>query len=282
MPLLQSRKGVSHHPALILGLLALPAGIVFLAFFLLPMVRLVLIGASGEEGAAAYLSMLTTPRHLESMIATVLLSLGVTLTALAISTVAGVFLVRHRFPGRTALVSLLTFPLAFPGVVIGFLVILLAGRQGLVGEVAQMLTGDKLVFAYSMAGLFVGYLYFSIPRVILTVMAAAEKLDPRLEEAARSLGAAPWRIVADIILPALKPGLIASGAICFATSMGAFGTAFTLATNIDVLPMTIYTEFTLSANIAGAASLSVILGLVTWAALALARSLSGSTVAASG
>lgn len=282
MPLLQSRKGVSHHPALILGLLALPAGLVFLAFFLLPMVRLVLIGASGEEGAAAYLSMLTTPRHLESMIATVLLSLGVTLTALAISTVAGVFLVRHRFPGRSALVSLLTFPLAFPGVVIGFLVILLAGRQGLVGEVAQFLTGDKLVFAYSMAGLFVGYLYFSIPRVILTVMAAAEKLDPRLEEAARSLGAAPWRIVADIILPALKPGLIASGAICFATSMGAFGTAFTLATNIDVLPMTIYTEFTLSANIAGAASLSVILGLVTWAALALARSLSGSTVAASG
>jgi putative spermidine/putrescine transport system permease protein len=167
-------------------------------------------------------------------------------------------------------------------VVIGFLVILLAGRQGLVGEVTKALSGDKMVFAYSMAGLFVGYLYFSIPRVILTVMAAAEKLDPSLEEAARSLGAPPWRVVADVILPALKPGLIASGAICFATSMGAFGTAFTLATNIDVLPMTIYTEFTLSANIAGAASLSVVLGLVTWAALALARNLSGSTVAAAG
>ena len=64
--------------------------------------------------------------------------------------------------------------------------------------------------------------------------------------------------------------------------MGAFGTAFTLATNIDVLPMTIYTEFTLNANIAGAASLSIILGIITWVALLLARSLSGSTVAASG
>ena len=105
-----------------------------------------------------------------------------------------------------------------------------------------------------MAGLFVGYLYFSIPRVILTVMAAAEKLDISLEEAARSLGATPWRVIRDVILPALKPGLIASSAICFATSMGAFGTAFTLATNIDVLPMTIYTEFTLNANIAGAAA----------------------------
>jgi putative spermidine/putrescine transport system permease protein len=273
---------MSQRPALLLSLLALPAGVVFLAFFLLPMARLVLIGASGEDGAAAYLSVLTTPRHLESMIATVLLSLAVTLAAVVVSTVAGVFLVRHRFPGRSTLVSLLTFPLAFPGVVIGFLVILLAGRQGLVGEVTKALSGDKMVFAYSMAGLFVGYLYFSIPRVILTVMAAAEKLDPSLEEAARSLGAPPWRVVADVILPALKPGLIASGAICFATSMGAFGTAFTLATNIDVLPMTIYTEFTLSANIAGAASLSVVLGLVTWAALALARNLSGSTVAAAG
>ena len=125
-------------------------------------------------------------------------------------------------------------------------------------------------------------IFYSFSHSPLTIMAAAEKLDPALEEAARSLGAPAWRVVRDVILPALKPGLIASGAICFATSMGAFGTAFTLATRIDVLPMTIYTEFTLNANIAGAASLSITLGLVTWAALFIARSLSGSTVAASG
>ncbi len=64
--------------------------------------------------------------------------------------------------------------------------------------------------------------------------------------------------------------------------MGAFGTAFTLATNIDVLPMVIYTEFTLSANIAMASALSVLLGLVTWALLYIARSLAGTTVAAGG
>ena len=64
--------------------------------------------------------------------------------------------------------------------------------------------------------------------------------------------------------------------------MGAFGTAFTLATNIDALPMLIYTEFTLSANIAMAAALSVGLGLVAWAILAIARSFGGNTVAAAG
>src|SRR6201987_6174774 len=177
---------------------------------------------------------------------------------------------------------MLTFPLAFPGVVVGFMIILLAGRQGLLGEVTLHLFGSKQVFAYSPQGLFLGYLYFSIPRVILTIMAAVEKLDPSLEEAARALGAGPWRVLRDVIVPALAPAFIASGAIAFATAMGAFGTAFTLATDVDVLPMLIYTEFTLSANIALAAALSVGLGLVTWAILALARSYGGTNIAPAG
>lgn len=263
-----------------LAVLVLPVLVVFAAFFILPMGRLVAIAGTGPEGAGAYIAILTTPRYFESLVATVLLSTLVTLATLAISAVSGLFLERNRFAGRGVLVSMLTFPLAFPGVVVGFMVIMLAGRQGLIGDITKFLTGDKLVFAYSMAGLFMGYVYFSIPRVILTVMAAAEKLDPALEEAARSLGASQWRVVRDVILPGLKPALIASGAICFATAMGAFGTAFTLATNIDVLPMTIYTEFTLRANIAMAAALSIILGLITWVALNVARSLAGSTVAA--
>ena len=72
-------------------------------------------------------------------------------------------------------------------------------------------------------------------------------------------------------LPALTPALVSTGAICFATSMGAFGTAFTLATDINVLPITIYTEFTLSANIAAASMLSVVLGAITWVMLLIAR-----------
>ena len=64
--------------------------------------------------------------------------------------------------------------------------------------------------------------------------------------------------------------------------MGAFGTAFTLATNIDVLPMLIYTEFTLAANFSTSAALSVGLGFIAWAMLAFARSFSGGAVAAAG
>jgi putative spermidine/putrescine transport system permease protein len=263
-----------------LFLFAVPALAVFAAFWLLPIGNLVLQSGSGERGFATYWQVLSTPRYMNGLVITILLSAGVTVVTLAISVISGLFLVRNRFPGHTLLVSSLTLPLAFPGVVVGFMVIMLAGRQGLIGTLTQWLSGEKLVFAYTFAGLFVGYVYFSIPRVILTVMASAEKLDFMLEEAARSLGASGWRVVADVILPGLSPALMSSGAICFATSMGAFGTAFTLNAGIDVLPMIIYNEFTLNANIATAAALSVVLGLITWIALAIARTFAGAGVAA--
>lgn len=261
-------------------LLALPVAVFALAFFLVPLARLAVVAGQGPKGLAAYASVVTEPRHFESMLATLGLAVAVTFSALALATVAGLFLSRHEFPGRQTVIAMLTLPLAFPGVVVGFLVIMLGGRQGLIGSITQALGTGKVVFAYSLAGLFVGYLYFSIPRVILTVMASAEKLDPALEEAARSLGASPARVFKDVTLPGLAPGLTAAGAICFATAMGAFGTAFSLAANIDVLPMTIYTEFTLNANIAAAASLSLVLGAVTWSALFLARSFAGAPAAA--
>lgn len=264
------------------ALLLLPAAIFFTAFFLLPMLRLFFIGASGQLGWSAYLTIVTDANYFRALWTTLAVAAVTTLLTLVISAISGVFLQRHAFPGRALLVSALTLPLAFPGVVVGFMVIMLAGRQGLIGEVFALFGGERPVFAYSLAGLCMGYVYFSIPRTILTIMAAAEKLDPRLEEAARSLGGSPWHVVRDVILPGLRPAFVSSGAICFATAVGAFGTAFTLATRIEVLPMLIYTEFTLSANIAMAAALSFSLGAVAWLALALARSAAGATVAAAG
>jgi putative spermidine/putrescine transport system permease protein len=265
-----------------LAALVSPALAFLLAFFLLPLLLMARAGAEGPEGVATYVAIATDTRYLASLARTVGLAAATTVATLLIATVAGVFLARNRFRGRRLLTALLTLPLAFPGVVVGFMVILLAGRQGVIGTATAALTGERIVLAYSFAGLFVGYLYFSIPRTVLTVMAAAEKLDPALEEAARSCGAARWQVVRDVILPGLKGALLAAGAICFATAMGAFGTAFTLATDIDVLPMVIYAEFTLGANIAAAAALSFLLGAITWIILAVARTAAGATVAAAG
>ncbi|HVE23552.1 MAG TPA: ABC transporter permease [Acidocella sp.] len=258
----------------------LPAALVFLAFFIVPFGALLHVGAQGANGIGGFWLALTDPRHLESLVATLILSAVVTIATLILGGVCGLFLGRHHFPGHALLVSILTLPLAFPGVVVGFMIIMLAGRQGLVSEISLALHGGRIVFAYSVWGLFLGYLYFSIPRVVLTVMAAAAMLEASFEEAARSLGAKPARVFLDVTLPALKPALISAGALTFATSMGAFGTAFTLATRINVLPMMIYTDFTLTTDLSAVAALSLLLGLVSWVVLSLARGATGSGAAA--
>lgn len=253
----------------------LPALIFFAAFWLLPFARLLQIGMTEDRTThrSGYWTAIGQPQYLHSLLNTVLLSAAVTLVTLLIAAVVGCFLARHRFSGRGTLLALLTFPLAFPGVVVGFLMVMLAGRQGVLAQFSLSMFHERWVLAYSLSGLFIGYLYFSLPRAIVTLTAASEKLDRSLEEAARSLGASQWRIVMDVIIPGLKPTLLSCGALCFATSMGAFGTAFTLGTELAVLPLTIYGEFTNYANFATAAALSVIMGAVAWLALMLANGL---------
>lgn len=253
-----------------------PASAFLLAFWLLPLTHLLVLGARPDAaGSSGYWQVLTSAGYLSGLAQTVALAAVTTLATLLVAGIAGCFLARHAFPGRSLLVALLTFPLAFPGVVVGFLIILLGGRQGLFASLGRGLFNEPWVFAYSLFGLFLGYLYFSIPRVILTVMAACETLDTSLEEAARSLGAGLFAVVRDVLIPGLTPALLSSGALCFATAMGAFGTAFTLGTRLAVTPIAIYDTFTNFANFGVAAALSVVLGLVTWLVLLLARRLGG-------
>ena len=253
-----------------------PAVALFAAFWLLPMARLAALPAlaTGTAGGwAAYAAVLTEPRYLRSLLQTTGLSLAVTAAALALAAGVGVYLGRRRFAGRRLLLSVLSLPLSFPGVVVAFFVILLGGRQGPVASLTESLFGERVTFAYGFTGLFLAYLYFSMPRAIAAFTAAAESLEPQLEEAARSLGASRRRVLVDVWLPALAPTAMATGAMIFATAMGAFGTAFTLASRFEVLPITIYNEFTNYANFATAASLSLALGVMTWAVLFIAARL---------
>lgn len=269
-------KSSSSSRALLLACTA-PAVAFFAAFWLLPVSQLMWLPAS--QGWETYFAVLTNARHLRSLLQTLGLSIIVTAVTLVIGGLVGVSMARQRFPGRELLLSLLTLPLAFSGVIIAFFVILLGGRQGVVADLTEWLGLERITFAYGLPGLFLAYLYFSLPRAIASYTAAATAMDLHLEEAARSLGASRWRVALDVWLPELAPTTAACGAIVFATAMGAFGTAFTLASKFEVLPITIYDEFTNYANFALAASLSIALGLITWLALWMSRRLGG-TVAA--
>lgn len=265
-------SGAVRARVLLLALSA-PAVAFFAAFWLLPASMLIALPAG--QGWRTYFATLTDPLYFQSLLQTLGLSVATTLATLVIGAVMGLSLARHRFAGRGLLLSLLTLPLSFPGVIIGFFIILLGGRQGTLANFSVALGGERLTFAYGLLGLFLGYLYFSLPRAIAAYTAAAQSLDPHLEEATRSLGGNAWSVARDVWWPQLMPTTMACGAIVFATAVGAFGTAFTLSSKFEVLPITIYNEFTNYANFALAASLSITLGLITWFVLWLARRLAG-------
>jgi putative spermidine/putrescine transport system permease protein len=257
-----------------------PAMAFFVAAWLLPCLELLVLPAS--KGWSTYWVVLTSPRYFQSLMNTLALSLGVTVATLILGAAVGIHLARSRFIGSRWLLSVLTVPLSFPGVIIGFFLILLGGRQGLIADISNALGWGRVSMAYGLLGLFLAYLYFSLPRAIATFTAAAEAMDAPLEEAARSLGASRWAIVRDVWMPALAPTMLSCGAILFATAMGAFGTAFTLASKFEVLPISIYNEFTNYANFALAASLSISLGLMTWLLLYVARRFGGSSAVVGG
>lgn len=97
-----------------------PAFAVLLAFWLLPLAHLVVLGAQSRDSlGSGYWQVLSSAQYLGSLGQTVILALVVTSVALLIGGISGVFLARQQFFGRSALVALLTFPLAFPGVVVG-------------------------------------------------------------------------------------------------------------------------------------------------------------------
>ncbi|MFE8873272.1 ABC transporter permease [Acetobacter persici] len=250
--------------------LAFPALLVMTLLFIFPIAELAGLAFGGAETGQHALAALESATHLKALGFTVTLAVLSTSGGLLLGVPAALLLGRSRFRGRSFFEAFLTMPASFPGVVVGFMVIQLAGRQGLIGHATMALTGHRLTFAYSAAGLFLGYLYFSIPRVIATVGGAAKSLPRDREEAARSLGAAPFRVLWDVTLPALLPAIARAAAIVFATAMSAFGTAYTIAAETPVLPLMIYDDFVTTADLPTAALYSLLLGVVTYFSLAVA------------
>ena len=240
-----------------------------MAFWLLPITLLLSLPA--QKDWTLYFVVLTEWRYFESLANTLVLSISVTFLTLILGATVGLYMARSQFVGKHLLLSILTLPLSFPGVIVGFFMILLGGRQGFISSLTEPLGLGTVTFAYGFVGLFLAYLYFSLPRAIAAYEAAAQTMDPELEQAARTLGANRWHIVRDVWIPQLAPTTAACAAIVFATAVGAFGTAFTLSSKFEVLPITIYSEFTNFANFALAASLSITLGLCTWFVLFLTR-----------
>lgn len=207
------------------------------AYMLLPIVVVVLAGlTAGEfltfppEGLSLrwVIAFLQSEKYLSAFFFSFRLALMTMVVATVLGTAAAVFLSRTRFFGRAALRSFFLSPVVLPGVVIGF-------------ALYAFLIASGLGIARTIWGLWIGHILYSTPYVIGTVGAALAAYDLSLEEAARSLGASPWRAFRKVTLPNISQGIQAGAIFAFIVSFGQFEVSlFLSAPNSEPLPIAMY------------------------------------------
>lgn len=242
-----------------------PTLLLFGLFFILPMGMLVIMSFLGTDGFtwANYVQIITNPRYSKALLNSFGLSLAVTAATLVISGVIAFFLARVDFKGKNFYMTLIMFPVSLPGVVVGFMIIVLFGNTGVVPMLTRTITGEALgAIAYTIWGIFFAYLYFTIPKIVMAIYGSVVEFDIRLEEAARTIGANEHQAIFHVVIPTLTPVFISGAALAFYTSMGAFGTAFTLANQFEILPIVMYTDFTLNFKIGSASAIAILIGLI--------------------
>ncbi len=174
------------------------------------------------------------------------LSLKVALWGLVVSlpiAVAVAFvLARKDFPGKILFDAAVNLPLVLPPVVVGYALLVLFGTQGPIGKLLEPL-GIVLIFRWTGAALAAAIMGF--PLMVRAIRLAIEAVDPRLESAARTLGAGRMRVFFTITLPLGASGVITGALLAFARALGEFGATITFVSNIPgetrTVPLEIYT-----------------------------------------
>jgi molybdate transport system permease protein len=162
------------------------------------------------------------------------LSLRIAVVATLVSTPLGIavawLLARRNFWGKALLDAVIHLPLVLPPVVTGYLLLLNFGRRGPIGEFLDKYFG--LVFSFRWTGAALACGVMSFPLLVRPMRLSIEAIDRRLEQAAGTLGAAPWQVFLTITLPLALPGILAGMIMGFAKALGEFGATITFVSNI--------------------------------------------------
>ncbi|MGR5062959.1 molybdate ABC transporter permease subunit [Photobacterium sp. DNB22_13_2] len=175
-----------------------------------------------------------------------LLSLKIASVAVVVSLPFGVLcawlLARCQFVGKSLLDGLVHLPLVLPPVVIGYLLLVVMGRQGVIGKALYDWFG--LTFSFSWRGAVLAVAVVSFPLMVRSIRLALESVDYKLEQAARTLGASPIKVFFTITLPLTLPGILTGAILAFARALGEFGATITFVSNIpgetQTIPLAMY------------------------------------------
>jgi molybdate/tungstate transport system permease protein len=235
-----------------------------LAFIVLPIIRLVTTSSAASLHQAASTAAIRDAT---------LLSLQAAAITAGIATVFGVplayLLARGSFRGRGVIQAVVDLPLVVPHTVAGIALLFLLGRTGWVGAPASHL---GVSFYGSQWGIVAAMLFVSVPFAVNSARVGFEAIDPRLERAARSLGATPWHAFRRVTLPLGLRGVLTGAVLVYARSISEFGAVVILAYYPATAPVEIYNLF-LQSGLTQSASAAVVLMIVALATFLVLRTL---------
>ncbi|MEP9438409.1 molybdate ABC transporter permease subunit [Xanthomonas euvesicatoria] len=171
-----------------------------------------------------------TPEELTAIGLSLKVAIVAALASLPPGIACGWLLARRRFPGKALLDALLHLPLVMPPVITGYALLVVLGTQGPVGS--WLLEHLGIQFAFRWTGAALACAVMGFPLMVRAIRLSIEATDRRLEAAAATLGAGPWRVFFSITLPLAWPGLVAGMVLAFAKALGEFGATITFVSNI--------------------------------------------------
>ncbi|HKK96642.1 MAG TPA: molybdate ABC transporter permease subunit [Marivita sp.] len=216
------------------------------------------------------------PDEWQAVFLSLKVSFWATLGSLPFGLLCAMALARGQFAGREVLNWLVHLPLVLPPVVTGYLLLLTFGRRGPVGAFLNDTFGITLAFQWTGAALAAAIMAF--PLMVRAMRLAIEAVDPKLEEAAATLGATRLRVFTTVTLPLILPGIIAGVVLAFAKAMGEFGATITFVSNIPgetrTVPSAIYAFLQVPGGEAAALRLVTVAVAIAIGALILSEWLS--------
>jgi molybdate transport system permease protein len=191
------------------------------------------------------------------------------ISSLPLGIIVALALARGNFWGRSILNGVVHLPLILPPVVTGFLLLVLFGRRGLIGQFLADHFG--IVFSFRWTGAALACAVMGFPLMVRSIRLSIEAVDRKLEEAAGTLGASPLWVFLTVTLPLILPGIIAGMILAFAKAMGEFGATITFVSNspgeTQTLSAAIYTFTQVPGGDAGALRLTIVAIVISMLAL---------------
>ena len=229
---------MTTHPGdpLIPGLGVTPRLLAVAGCLLLVLPQLIVIVTSIDPSPAAifppkgisfewYANAFTRPAFREALLISVVIAAVVALISTSIGTMAAVFLVRNRFPGRNVLIASLQLPVLIPEVLLGLGFLILFSR-------AEM--------RWSLVSIALAHIVITLPYAVRVVMANLQTASESMEEAARVLGAGPVASFVRVTLPVIRSGMVSALIFSFIVSFDNFTVTAFLVTGRGTLPIEIY------------------------------------------